>query len=268
MDQFEDRLKQTLRSRSADVRTDPMDTRPVIRRSRVRRTLVSSMVVVAVSLVGFSALQALPRSLGDNEQSVAASPSPSPTYDGAPGTIERRNHPHVECSHGDSDCLPFASGTRYGLSWTMYLFKSEHHLFRPSPREEWCVGLDMNGGGGGGCPAGIPADTHLSLGRSSGDAPSEDVIEGELSKAVSRVEVRIEGYRPFDVPVIPGPQLDAAEDPKVNYFIAFAPTDAKVEVTVYDSSGRELEADEISHVSIPEFRRRMQRMLRTLPKDL
>ena len=243
MDQFEDRLRQTLRRRSSDVGPHPLNVGQVLRRSRVRRATVMATVFACVALVGIATAQSIYGPLREHDQSVAASPSSAGRYPHELGPISTHNHPGFECESHYSECVPFASGTRNEQSWTMYLAK-----FKPSRPEyeasvRWSFSVLWNGGINGGCSS--PIATKVLTFRDSSGSTLEDRIAGCLSTAVARVEVRVKGYEPFEVPVVPGPRVDAAEETEANYFIAFVPTHATVEVAVFDSSGRELEVRKV-----------------------
>lgn len=244
MDEFERRLQKSLHDRSAEIESSSVDARQIKRRSHTRRAFAGSAAALSVALIALTAFQSVSGSRDlDTEPAVpASSPSSPPDYAGSPERIDKAGHPPIDCSGFARHCLPFASGERNGLAWTLFLFKETSRmgggLFAG---KTWCVGLDIDQVGGGGCPASIPRGVHVAPGRSGGDFESEDVLGGRLSLEVARVQIHIEGYAPFDVPIIEGPRLRGPKAPGVNHFIAFAPTGSYVEVAVFDESGQQLQ---------------------------
>ena len=165
--------------------------------------------------------------LGETNVRPAGDPTP---YPGHPGRIVTRDDPNTTR-------IEFAQGERLGLPWTMWLYREAHRMDDPTPRERWCDALKWDGVSSA-CPAAIPKNQFLSMSRSGGEA-SEDAVTGDLHQGVARVEVRLEGYAPFDVPVIGGPEIMPwREDPLVNYFVAFVPRGSSGTVAVFDQKDR------------------------------
>jgi hypothetical protein len=234
MNNYEDRLAEMLRRRSADVDDSSLRAHQVVRRARTRRTLTMSTLVVGVLAVAFTGVGLSRIEHHDQKPAVPGETSP---YPGHPGPFTTGDNPKT-------GRVEFARGERRGLIWKLWLRKSNYRLDKHGPRGEYCTWLEWDGGGGS-CPARLPKSSYLSIRRES-SAGSEDAVTGDIDRDVARVEIRLNGYGPFDVPIIEGPAINPPEeDPRVNYFLAFIPVDSTGTVAVFDRSGTELQVEPI-----------------------
>lgn len=246
MDRFEHRLVHTLRGKSLQIGSSSVEAGFVTRRVRRRRVLMATGSAMSLALLVLAGARALPAIRNHNGGDFAASTIPSPSYPGAPGEINEGSEAQLDCSGFASKCVVFASGSRNGKEWALFLYESSR---QDGQDEMWCQGEFFDGDFGGGCPAALPSGQanghYVAGGRYSVSSVEEDIVDGRLDPKVGRVEIRLVGYEPFDVPIISGPDVAGNQDPGVNYFIAFVPTDARGDIVVYDTAGNEMDSREI-----------------------
>lgn len=240
MNDFESRMTEMMRARSTDVDGTVVPAHQIVRRARRRRTMSLSVAVAGLVALVFSGA-ALSTMSDRPPREVAAPGDPSPgntPYDGHPGEFDTTDDP-------STDKIEIATGEHRGLVWTLSMYRDASRPDNPGPKEMWCDDFEWDGGGGG-CPINLSKDVYLSIGRQGGDGNSEDSLTGELDKRVARVEVRLDGYAPFEVPVIPGPEIEPAEeDPDVNFMVAFVPGGSTGEIAVFDADDNELQTQPI-----------------------
>lgn len=229
MSDIERDLKSMLEQLADDAPIAHAARAEVVKRSMRRRLGIPAGALLAVAVLAGGVLAAT-GPLTD-KQPTPPSASESPTDYDNPGPYTLGDDPSTDKR------IEVARGERLGMEWTLYAYRDQDGSL--------CVGDKWDSGGGEGCGP-RPNSHHINPAAAYGGDVPEAFMYGELSYEVARVEVRLEGEDPFDVPVLPDPA-----DFGVNFFVAFIPIQAAGDIVVYASDGEELESTQIMDFDVP-----------------
>jgi hypothetical protein len=237
MDSFEAQLRQMMRQRSVDVDSITIATGQIVRRARRGRAVTVSLAAASLVALVFSGV-ALSTSGGLGPSPEAAGTGDATPYPGDPRLIDTRDDP-------ETARIEIATGERKGRTWSYSLYRDNPPRDR-ARGDVWCTSFTWFRGPSQICGGVyVPDDDFSSIGRHI-PGGSQDALLGQLDRRVARVVVDLDGYAPFEVPVIPGPRIDPPEDdPGVNFVVAFIPYGSTGEVIVVDAAGNLLQRKEI-----------------------
>jgi hypothetical protein len=222
MNNLEQELRGLFERRADDVRSEALSVTDVLRWSKRKRAM-NLTVFLIVLLMGF--VGAARAWSWDWPAATGPGGQPTRVFHGEPGPMRRGDDPSTKGR------VELVTGRFARTNWVVSV--------EPRPRG-YCTNLIWNDRTAWRCWTradqkqwGATFISTPSPNCSFADGAGDNMMLGALSRDVIRVEVDLDHYKAFTVPVIRGPA-----HPPQNFFVGFFPDEATGKVNVYDRNGQ------------------------------